>query len=98
MDSRAPSRIIASCFALSAFAIALIAGLSAGRSVSEILSTAVFALLGCYILGLIVASVANVAVSERIEQVKAEKPIPTFEDPPKSKKSSESPEQASQAA
>jgi hypothetical protein len=98
VDSRAPSRIIASCFALSAFAIALVAGLSAGRSASGILSTAVFALLGCYILGLIVASVANVAISERIDQAKAEKPIPTYEDRPKSKKSSESSEQASQAA
>lgn len=76
MDSRAPSRIIASCFALSAFAIALISGLAAGRSASSILTTAVFALLGCYILGLIVSAIANVAINERIEAHRAANPIP----------------------
>lgn len=98
MDSRAPTRIIASCFALSAFAIALIAGLNADRSASAILSTAVFALVVCYILGLIIASMANVAVSERIDQLKAEKPIPTYDDQSKTPQSSHPPEQASQAA
>jgi hypothetical protein len=98
VDSRAPTRIIASCFALSAFAIALIAGLNADRSASAILSTAVFALVVCYILGLIIASMANVAVSERIDQLKAEKPIPTYDDQPKTPQSPHPPEQASQAA
>lgn len=98
MDSRAPTRIIASCFALSAFAIALIAGLNADRDAASILSTAVFALIVCYILGLIIASIANVAVRERIDQLKAEKPIPTYDDPPQTSESSTSPERASQAA
>lgn len=77
MDHRAPSRIIASCFALSAFAIALISGLVAQRSSAAILSTAVFALLICYILGLIIAAVANVAVSERIHTINTSTPVPT---------------------
>jgi len=98
VDSRAPTRIIASCFALSAFAIALIAGLNADRSVSAILSTAVFALVVCYILGLMIASIANVAVSERIDQLKADKPIPTSDDRSQTQESSEQPEQASHAA
>lgn len=109
MDRRAPSRIIASCFALSAFAIALISGLAAGRAASSILGTAVLALLACYILGLIVASVANVAVSERIEQFKADNPVPDSSRKPHEtatepstastqQPSPESPRQASQAA
>ena len=101
MDSRAPNRIIASCIALCAFSIALIAGLYADRDVAAILSTAVFALIDCYILGLIIASVANVAVSERIEQLKDEKPLPTYDDSPQTAQSStpaDPPEQAPQAA
>lgn len=98
MDSRAPARIIASCFALSAFAIALISGLAADRATSAILSTAVFALMVCYILGLIVASVANVAISEHINQYKSDHPVPEYEERPGQTASSDSTEQASQAA
>ncbi|MFG0292963.1 MAG: hypothetical protein ACIAQF_01245 [Phycisphaerales bacterium JB065] len=98
MDSRAPARIIASCFALSAFAIALISGLAADRSTSAILSTAVFALFICYILGLVVAAVANVAISEHINQYKSNHPIPELNDQPGHSASSDSTEQASQAA
>ncbi len=98
MDSRAPARIIASCFALSAFSIALISGLAADRATADILSTAVFALIVCYILGLIVAAVANVAISERIEQYKSDHPVPTFDAKPRIPASSDSTEQASQAA
>jgi hypothetical protein len=76
LDSRAPARIIASCFALSAFAIALISGLAAGRSTSAILTTAILALLACYILGLLIATVANVAVTERINTYKDSNPVP----------------------
>ncbi|MFU8829220.1 MAG: hypothetical protein ACNA8P_07265 [Phycisphaerales bacterium] len=101
MDSRAPIRIVASCFALSAFAIALISGLAADRAVPAILSTAVLALIVCYILGLIVASIANVAVTERIESLKEGKPVPTYDaqQKPKSKPdSSDRTEQNAQAA
>lgn len=68
MDRPLPAAPIAACFALSGFAVAIIAGLSADRAASSVLMGAMFALGGCYVVGLAVAHAAAVALRERLEQ------------------------------
>lgn len=64
MQSHLPGNVIAACFGLSAFAVALISGLAAGRGAANILSAATLALLTCYALGFVIARVAAIAVRD----------------------------------
>lgn len=47
-----PAHVIAGCFALSAFAVAIVAGLAAGNAAVSIMLRAVVALVACYPIGL----------------------------------------------
>ncbi|MCA9292182.1 MAG: hypothetical protein KDA20_00020 [Phycisphaerales bacterium] len=67
MQGHIPGNVIAACFGLSAFAVALISGLAAGRSAANILSAATLALIVCYALGFIIARVAGIAVRDAAE-------------------------------
>ncbi len=64
MQREIPANVIGACFGLSAFAIALLGGLAAGQPAASILSAATVSMLVCYVLGLIIARVADVAVRE----------------------------------
>ena len=52
-------RVIASCFALAAFAVAIFAGLAGGNPAAQILLRAVLAMFICYPLGLMVGLVCD---------------------------------------
>ena len=67
---------IAGCYALGAFTIAIISGLWAGRSAPGILETALTSMLLCYIVGLIVAKTAEVAVREHVDRYVRENEAP----------------------
>jgi hypothetical protein len=71
-----PVITIAGCYALGAFTIAIISGLYAGRSASGILETAIVSMLVCYIVGLAVGKVAEVAVREHVERFVEENEAP----------------------
>ncbi len=53
------SRTIAGCFALAAFSVALMAGLAVGNTATSILIRALFAMVACYPLGLLVGLVCR---------------------------------------
>ncbi len=70
------SRVIATCFALTSFAAALIVGLMAANPLLTILLRALFTMIVCYVIGLVIGMVAQSVVQKHIEQHKREHPIP----------------------
>lgn len=70
------SRVIATCFALTSFAGALFVGLAADNPLQTILLRALFTMVVCYAIGLVIGSVAEHAIAKHIEQHKRDRPIP----------------------
>lgn len=75
MDQRLPVRVIAGCFALAAFAVAIVSGLASHAAATDILTRALLALVACYLLGTCIAMAMNVAVRENIEQFEKDHPF-----------------------
>jgi ABC-type uncharacterized transport system permease subunit len=67
---------IAGCYALGAFTIAILSGLWVGRAASEILTTALISMTGCYIVGLLVGKTAEIAVRDHVERFQSENVAP----------------------
>ncbi len=65
---------IAGCFALAAFAVAIVAGLAAGNPPHSVLWRAMVALVVCYPAGLAVGLVAQHIVDQHIEGHRAANP------------------------
>lgn len=74
-----PSKLIASCFALIAFAAATLVGLAAQNSAWTVLYRALIAMGVCWVVGFIVGLVAQRVVDQQIETYKSRHPI-TSED------------------
>ncbi|MEM7626425.1 MAG: hypothetical protein AAF333_12585 [Planctomycetota bacterium] len=70
------SRVIATCFALTSFASALFVGAAAGNPFNTVLLRAVFIMVGCYVVGLVIGGIAQYTVDRHIETYKRENPIP----------------------
>ena len=68
------ARTIAGIFALAAFAVAVLAGLSAGNAAVLVLSRAIIAMLICYPVGLAVGLVAQRLVQDHIDSHRAANP------------------------
>ena len=64
--SPATGRVIASCFALAAFAIALFAGLLGGNDAAQILLRAVTAMIVCYPVGVIVGLICDGVIHSHV--------------------------------
>lgn len=71
-----PARVIAGCFAMSAFSIAVISGIFAGNPATTVLSKALICLFGAYLLGLIAGEILAFAIRDHLRQYVAEHPIP----------------------
>jgi hypothetical protein len=67
---------IAACFALAAFAVAVVAGLASGNPAASVLGRAIAAMVICYPAGLAVGYVAQRVISEHIEAHKEAHPAP----------------------
>ncbi len=80
MQRSVPVPAIAACYALTAFAVAVVSGIAAGRDAHAVLETALLILVICYVVGVAAAHVANVAVRERLRQLRELEPVPV-EDP-----------------
>lgn len=65
--SKTPSSAIAGCFALSAFAVAVVAGLAAQNPASSILIRALIAMMACYPVGLIIGLICQRLMFDHIE-------------------------------
>lgn len=74
--------MIGGCIGLCGFAVALLAGLSAGNTLDVILSRALMALAGCVALGLVVGFLGERAVRQHIAESRAAsdpRPVPAGE-------------------
>ena len=69
--------MIAGCFALSAFAVAVIAGLASDNPASEVLGRALLCMVVCYPVGLVVGMVCVRVISAHVEAHRAANPIPS---------------------
>lgn len=67
---------IAGCFALGAFAVAIMAGLGSRNPAASVLTRALMALIFCYPIGLAVGLIAQRVVRGEIEAHKAAHPVP----------------------
>ena len=65
--SRAPSSVIAGCFALAAFAVAVVAGMAGGNSATSILVRALIAMIGCYPIGLIIGLICARVMADQVQ-------------------------------
>ncbi len=70
-----PAKVIASCFALMAFACAVIVGWSVQNTTQTILWRAMLAMFVCWLVGYAVGLVAQQVVDRRIENYKAANPL-----------------------
>ncbi len=70
-----PAKVIASCFALMAFACAVIVGWSVQNTTQTILWRAMLAMFVCWLIGYAVGMVAQQVVDRRIENYKAAHPL-----------------------
>lgn len=60
-------KLIATCLALTGFAVAIVAGLAAGNPATLILRHSILAMLVCYVAGMLVGMIARVATAAQIE-------------------------------
>lgn len=70
------TKTIATSLALTAFAIAAIAGLMAGNPAAHVLKVAIISMIVCHIVGVFVGMISEHAVSEYIAQARRANPIP----------------------
>ena len=74
-----PARVIAACFGMSAFAVALITGIFAGNPSGTVLERGLVCLFLGYVLGLIAGEMLAFAIRDYLRQHIAENPIPNSE-------------------
>lgn len=74
MDS--PTKVISAIFALSAFAVATIAGMAAGNPAHDILANSLVCMLLCYVTGGMLAGIALRVVRTHVEAHLQSNPIP----------------------
>ena len=67
---------IAGCFALGAFAVAIMAGLGSRNPAASVLTRALMALVFCYPIGLAVGLIAQRVLRGEIEAHRAAHPVP----------------------
>lgn len=65
--NKTPSSAIAGCFSLSAFAVAVVAGLFAHNPASSILFRALIAMIVCYPVGLIIGLICQRLILDHIK-------------------------------
>ena len=63
-------RLIAGCFALAAFAVAIVAGLGAGHDAAQVLLRATIAMMLCYPVGLVAGMVCERVMRSHVESLR----------------------------
>lgn len=76
MNSHA--KVVAAVFALSAFAVALIAGAAAGNGATTVLIRALIALAACQVVGLFAGMIVERVIHEHEMRYRAENPVPSL--------------------
>lgn len=70
------AKVIAGCFALSAFAVAILAGLASENPTAQILQRAVISMFVCYPVGLIVGMVCERVIVTHVGEHQRSNPVP----------------------
>lgn len=70
------SKVIAGCFAMAAFAVAIIAGLAHDNSTAQILLRALVAMAVCYVIGTFAGMICQRVITLHVEQHKISNPTP----------------------
>ena len=70
------AKVIAACFTLAAFAVAVVAGLASDNPATHVLVRAVVAMIVCYPIGFIVGIVCERIISAHIESHERANPTP----------------------
>ncbi len=65
--SRTPSNVIAACFALAAFTVAVVAGMAGGNPAMSVLVRALIAMIGCYPIGLIIGLICARVMADHVQ-------------------------------
>ncbi len=60
-----PGHVIAGCFALAAFAVAVLAGLAGGHGAAPILLRALVSMVVCYPVGIVIGMVVRRAIEDQ---------------------------------
>ena len=63
-----PGHVVAGCFGLSAFAIAVVAGLASETPADSVLARSVFAMIICYPVGLVIGMICERAIQAHIDK------------------------------
>jgi len=71
--------VIAACFAMCAFSIAIVTGIFAENPVSTVLTRALVSLFGAYLLGRLGGEILAFVIRDHLRQYFAESPIPNSE-------------------
>jgi putative Mn2+ efflux pump MntP len=75
VTSGTSSRLIASCFSLSGFAVAIVAGMAVGNPSNRILTVAICSLIVCHIVGLCAGLIGERIVEEYMKEYRAARPV-----------------------
>ena len=70
------AKVIAGCFALSAFSVAILAGLASENTTAQILQRAVLSMIVCYPVGLIIGMVCERVIVSHIRAHERANPAP----------------------
>lgn len=70
------TQFVAALFALSAFAVAVVAGLGAGANAARTLLVGLVAMGVCHVLGTFIGSIAERTASEALNKYKQDRPVP----------------------
>lgn len=70
-----PVRIIATSFALVAFAVALLCGMAVNNPMTVVVGRACLAMLVCYLVGLGIGSIGRRAIQEHVDAYKKKHPV-----------------------
>ena len=68
-------RVIAGCFALAAFAVAILAGLASENPASSVLGRAVMAMVVCYPVGMVIGMVCDRIILAQVEAQQHANPL-----------------------
>lgn len=71
------SRVMAGCFAMSAFAVAIVAGLGSHNPATFVLSRALIAMILCYPVGYIVGIACERVIALHSKEYAQQNPVPT---------------------
>ena len=70
------ARVVSAAFALSGFTVALVSGLGAGNTSSQVLFRALLALFVCHFIGTIIGSMLDRLINEHEARYRKANPIP----------------------